>query len=152
MRASNLKFSQDVICAFARFALGVAFLSAVADRFGLWGLHGAPSVVWGDMVHFLAYTRHLTLLFSYRVSLILAWTATVAEVLLGLSLLVGYRVKTTSVLSGLLLVVFGAAMAFATGPKSPLDASVFSAAAASLLLSFQEPDRFTLDARRYGCR
>jgi uncharacterized membrane protein YphA (DoxX/SURF4 family) len=148
MRVSKLKTSQDVTCAFARLALGTAFLSAVADRFGLWGPHGAPSVAWGDMAHFLAYTRHLTLLFSYRVSLILAWTATVAEVLLGLSLLIGYRVRTTSAISGFLLIAFGAAMAFSTGPKSPLDASVFSAAAASLLLSFHEPDRFTLDARR----
>jgi hypothetical protein len=29
---------------FARFALGASFLSAVADRFGLWGPYGARNV------------------------------------------------------------------------------------------------------------
>ena len=29
---------------FLRFALGLSFLSAVADRFGLWGQFGQPNV------------------------------------------------------------------------------------------------------------
>src|SRR5215470_4708423 len=33
---------------FARFALGASFLSAVADRFGLWGPYGAKNVSWGN--------------------------------------------------------------------------------------------------------
>ena len=32
---------------FLRQALGTAFLSAVADRFGLWGADGQPNVSWG---------------------------------------------------------------------------------------------------------
>jgi len=32
---------------FARIALGASFLSAVADRFGLWGPYGAKNVSWG---------------------------------------------------------------------------------------------------------
>jgi uncharacterized delta-60 repeat protein len=31
----------EIVRLFARFALGASFLSAVADRFGLWGPHGA---------------------------------------------------------------------------------------------------------------
>jgi len=34
--------------AFLRLALGISFLSAVADRFGLWGVYGQPNVSWGS--------------------------------------------------------------------------------------------------------
>ena len=33
---------------FLRCALGLGFLSAVADRFGLWGAFGQPNVEWGN--------------------------------------------------------------------------------------------------------
>jgi hypothetical protein len=46
----------DVVRLFARFALGASFLSAVGDRFGLWGLYGAKNVSWGNFAHFVEYT------------------------------------------------------------------------------------------------
>ena len=42
-----------------RFALASAFFSTLADRFGLWGIHGSPGVAWGDWLHFLAYATKL---------------------------------------------------------------------------------------------
>jgi hypothetical protein len=33
----------EIVRLFARFALGASFLSAVADRFGLWGPYGAKN-------------------------------------------------------------------------------------------------------------
>ena len=45
-----------VVTIFARLSLGFSFLSAVADRFGLWGPYGIPNVAWGDFGHFTAYT------------------------------------------------------------------------------------------------
>jgi hypothetical protein len=39
-----------------RWALGATLLSAVADRFGLWGPPGGTDVSWGDWAHFVAYT------------------------------------------------------------------------------------------------
>ena len=42
-----------------RLALAFSFLSAVADRFGLWGQFGAARVAWGDFGHFTAYTAQL---------------------------------------------------------------------------------------------
>jgi hypothetical protein len=36
--------SKDLIQAFARLAVGIGFLSAVGDRFGFWGPHGAANV------------------------------------------------------------------------------------------------------------
>ena len=43
----------EIVRLFARFALGASFLSAVADRFGLWGPYGAKNVAWGDLAHFV---------------------------------------------------------------------------------------------------
>lgn len=138
--------AKDSTLAFARLALGAGFLSAVADRFGLWGPYGTQGVAWGDFDHFLVYTHHLTSVLSVRVSDALGVVATSAEIVLGFLLLLGLRIRLISLLSGFLLLSFGAAMAAAIGPKSPLDASVFSAAAAALVISFHDADRFTLDA------
>ena len=44
---------------FLRLALGLSFLSAVADRFGLWGAFGQPNVSWGSFARFIAYTGKL---------------------------------------------------------------------------------------------
>src|SRR5437868_12158588 len=53
----------EIVRLFARFALGASFLSAVADRFGLWGPHGAKNVSWGDFAHFMEYTGAVTSFF-----------------------------------------------------------------------------------------
>jgi thiosulfate dehydrogenase (quinone) large subunit len=34
---------------FLRIALAISFLSAVADRFGLWGAYGQPNVAWVEI-------------------------------------------------------------------------------------------------------
>lgn len=59
---------------FLRAALGVSFLSAVADRFGWWGAYGQPHVAWGNFHRFTAYTG--TLLWFIPEALIpaVAWT------------------------------------------------------------------------------
>src|SRR5215813_7743077 len=54
-----MKASETVVTPFARLALGFSFLSAVADRFGLWGALGAPHIAWGDFAHFITYTATL---------------------------------------------------------------------------------------------
>jgi hypothetical protein len=57
------------------------------------------------------------------------------------------RLQNTTglVLSGLLLLSFAMGMATGLGIEAPVDNSVFSAAAATFLLAFWEPDRFTLE-------
>jgi hypothetical protein len=40
---------------FLRYALALGVLSAVADRFGLWGSFGQPNVAWGSFSRFLEY-------------------------------------------------------------------------------------------------
>ena len=131
----------EIVRLFARFALGASFLSAVADRFGLWGPHGAKNVSWGDFAHFVEYMS----LFPSSLTVSFAWAATVAETLFGILLIAGFKIRMASVLSGLLLLSFAMGMVTGLGIKTPFDYSVFSAAAAAFLLAFWEPDRFTLD-------
>src|SRR5499425_1053622 len=135
----------EIVRLFARLALGASFLSAVADRFGLWGPYGAKNVAWGDFAHFVEYTSTVTSLFPSSSALPFAWASTVAETLFGILLIAGFKIRMASVLSCLLLLSFAIGMASGLGIKTPLDYSVFSAAAAAFLLAFWEPDRFTLD-------
>ena len=121
---------------FARFALGASFLSAVADRFGLWGPHGAKNVSWGNFAHFVQYTGAVTSLFPGSSTVSYTWAATVAETLFGILLIAGFKIRMASVLSGLLLLLFAIGMATGLGIKTPFDYSVFSAAAAAFLLAF----------------
>ena len=135
----------EIVRLFARFALGASFLSAVADRFGLWGPYGAKDVAWGDFAHFVEYTGAVTSLFPSSLTVSFAWAATVTETLFGILLIAGFKIRMASVLSGLLLLSFAMGMVTGLGIKTPFDSSVFSAAAAAFLLAFCEPDRFTLD-------
>ena len=143
-RATHREWDRDFRL-FARFALGASFLSAVADRFGLWGPYGAKNVSWGDFAHFVEYTGAVMSLFPSSLTVSFAWAATVAETLFGILLIAGFKTRMASVLSGLLLLSFAMGMVTGLGIKTPFDYSVFSAAAAAFLLAFWEPDRFTLD-------
>ena len=129
-----------LLAIYARVALGVGFLSAVMDRFGIWGPPGASRVAWGDFERFTAYTAQLNGFLPAALIPAVAWLATGLEVALGLALIAGFRTKWAAGLSGLLLLLFALAMAFASGIKSPLDASVFSASAAAFLLAARERD------------
>ena len=64
---------------------------------------------------------------------------------LGVLLIVGFKIRVTSVLSGFLLLSFAIGMVTGLGVKTPFDYSVLSAAGAAFLLAFWEPDGFTLD-------
>jgi uncharacterized membrane protein YphA (DoxX/SURF4 family) len=116
---------------FARLALGAAFLSGIASRFGLWG----KRVGYGSFEGFERYTAEVNA-FMPRASIpFLAWTATAAELGLGLLLVLGVWRRPVALASAALLLIFGLAMALSLGIKSPLDYSVFSASAAALLLA-----------------
>jgi uncharacterized membrane protein YphA (DoxX/SURF4 family) len=148
MNLKNEQFTgnvSEIVRLFARLSLGLSFLAAVADRFGLWGPHGAKNVSWGDFAHFVEYTGAVMSLFPRSWAVPSAWAATAAETLFGILLVAGFKTRVASVLSGLLLLLFAMGMATGLGIKTPFDYSVFSAAAAAFLLMFWGPDRFTLD-------
>lgn len=119
---------------FARFALAASFLSAVADRFGVWGKAGTSGVVWGNFGAFLKYTAVLNPWAPTFLSNSLGYLATALEIVFGVLLLVGFKVRLVSFLSFVLLSLFALSMTFTVGVKSALDYSVFTAAAAALLL------------------
>lgn len=126
-----------------RIALAAAFLSAVADRFGLWGPSGNPGVSWGNMIRFNAYVAKLNWFAPAAVIPVLAWLSTIAEALLALGLLIGWQLRWFALASALLLLSFAATMSLALGVKPPLDYSVFTAAAAAFLLFATQPVRDT---------
>jgi uncharacterized membrane protein YphA (DoxX/SURF4 family) len=79
-----------------RLALAASFLSAVADRFGMWGKSGEPRVSWGDFAHFVVYTERLISIVPQPLGPSIAWIATVAETVLALALLVGWQTRTNA--------------------------------------------------------
>ncbi|WP_228783957.1 DoxX family membrane protein [Nocardia cyriacigeorgica] len=137
---------------FARLALGAGFLSAVADRFGLWGEPGTSNVAWGEFDAFTAYVDDLAPYMPDLLVDITAWASTAAEAVLGLALVLGIALRWTALASLVTLLAFGGSMFFFSGFESPLNASVFSAAAAAALLALS-PERahvLSVDSLRRG--
>jgi uncharacterized membrane protein YphA (DoxX/SURF4 family) len=115
---------------YARLAIGSAFLSAVGARFGLWD--GTL-----DLEHFPRFVQLTAEVNSFMPAAtipFLAWAATVAELSLGLALIVGFRTRIAGYGAAILLALFGTAMALSYGVKEPMDYSVFSASGGALLL------------------
>jgi uncharacterized membrane protein YphA (DoxX/SURF4 family) len=130
---------------FLRLALGSSFLSAVADRFGLWGIYGQPNVAWGSYARFVNYTAQLNWFLPAAMIPVLATIATAAETLFGLLLVLGWKTRITALLSGVLLITFALTMTMALGVKAPLNLSVFSASGGALLLATCTDFPFSLD-------
>ena len=134
---------EGAVVVYARIALGAAFLSAVAARFGLW--HGTFDLMY--FAKFLQYTAEVNSFMPSAIIPLLAWTATVAEITFGLLLILGLWPRWVSLGSAVLLVMFGTAMAISFGLKSPMDYSVFSASGAALLLALHP---FSKNGRQSG--
>lgn len=117
-----------------RWALAISFLSAVADRFGMWGPPGATLVGWGDWQHFIAYTAKLNSFLPVVLIQPAGVLATILEVVFSIALIAGIYLRYTAYASGMLLLLFALTMTFALGVKAPLNYSVFSAAAGAFLL------------------
>jgi uncharacterized membrane protein YphA (DoxX/SURF4 family) len=122
---------------YVRIALGTAFLSAVAARFGLWK---------GDfgLRHFSGFLDYAGQVLSFLPPVLvppLAWIATALETTLGILLICGIALRWASLASSVLLACFGISMAISFGLQSPMDYSVFSASAAALLLAHHAFER-----------
>jgi putative oxidoreductase len=120
---------------YARITLGAAFLSGVADRFGL---YRGRNIGYGDFDGFMRYTAKVNSFMPPSTIPFLAWAATAAELFLGIALILGIWPRWVAIGSALLLALFGIAMAISFGIKSPLDYSVFSASAGAVLLALYQ--------------
>ena len=116
---------------YTRIAVGAAFLSAVASRFGLWD----RTLDLKHFANFIAYAAEVNSFLPRAVIPDVAVTATICETLLGILLILGLWPRWVSLGSAILLALFGTAMAISFGLKSPMDYSVFSASGASVLLA-----------------
>lgn len=95
-----------------RWALAVTILSAVADRFGLWGPPGAVNISWGNWSRFVGYTAKVNSFLPAAVAPELAIVSTVAELVLGLALLLGVWPRLVAWATCGLLTLFAVAMTF----------------------------------------
>ena len=132
---AGVKFFARAVPLALRWSLAVTFLSAVADRFGIWGPPGAANVSWGDWSHFVAYTEKVNSFLPTVVAPYLAAGATAAEFLLGVALIAGVFPRTVAWASTMLLVLFAGSMTLSFGIKAPLNYSVLVDAAAAFALS-----------------
>src|SRR5258708_10277414 len=94
---------QRLAILYARIALGGAFLSAVADRFGFWGKYGG----WGNFTNFTHYVAQVNSFMPAFIIPFLAWTATTAELFLGVALILGIWPRWVALGAAPLLSFFG---------------------------------------------
>jgi len=131
---------------FLRLAITVGFLSAVADRFGLWSKDVSA---WGNWDNFLEYTQLLNPLIPKNLIPVVGTLATSAEIIFAVCLIIGFRTELFAKLSGYLLLIFALAMTFSTGIKGVLDYSVFTASAGAFALSIMKEKYLELDVLFY---
>jgi|SRR5699024_818835 len=131
-----------IIKLFLRLAISLSFLSAVADRLGMW----RPEVsVWGNWDKFLSYTGNINAWLPDSFIPFVGSAATIAEVIFAFFLLLGFKTELFAKLSGILLLIFALSMTFSTGIKSAFDASVYSASAAAFALGVMKVKFLELD-------
>lgn len=132
-----------IIKLFLRLAISAGFLSASADRFGLWPENDSS---WGNWNSFLEYTEIVNPWFPISFIPTLAVVVTALEIVFALFLLIGYKTELFARLSGILLLLFAVSMTFSTGIKGVLDFSVFSASAAAFALSLMKKKYLEIDS------
>ncbi|MBN3581375.1 DoxX family protein [Algoriphagus aestuarii] len=134
--------NERIIKIFLRLSISSAFLSAVADRFGLWSQEVS---VWGNWQSFLEYTEILNPWVPGSLIPAIGTIATAAEIIFAFCLIIGFKTELFAKLSGCLLLLFAISMTFSTGIKGSFDYSVFTASAAAFGLSLMKEKHWELD-------
>lgn len=134
---------KKIVKLFLRFSISIGFLSAVADRFGMWS---EKVSVWGNWDNFLSYTQIINPWIPQAMIPTVGIIATAAEIVFAVFLLLGFKTELFAKLSGVLLLIFALSMTFSTGVKGAFDYSVFSASAAAFALSLMKTKYLELDS------
>ncbi len=134
--------NQRIIKLFLRLAISFSFLSAVADRFGLWG---EKYSAWGNWDNFIVYTKLINPWLLESLVQSAGIIATGAETIFAICLLIGFKTELFAKSSGFLLLLFALAMTFSTGVKGAFDYSVFSASAGAFAISVIKDKYLELD-------
>lgn len=136
-----------------RWLMAAEFLLAVADRFGWLGGPGSPGVSWGDWSRFVDYTARLTATGSlpHAVPTSLAVAATIAELGIGLGLIVARRPRQFAALAALLTGTYTLCMLATLPVHEVVHWQVYLwCAALGVVALARQPDR--LDQVRVGRR
>jgi uncharacterized membrane protein YphA (DoxX/SURF4 family) len=120
---------------FLRLALGIGFILPVMDRFGWLGAPGNQTVGWGSWSIFLDYTNSLMPYLSRSLANIMAIIATAGELVFGILLIMGYKIRLAAIGSFLLTLMFALSMLFFANYRAPFNYSVFVVSASGLLLA-----------------
>lgn len=134
---------KKIVKLFLRFSISIGFLSAVADRFGMWS---EKVSVWENWDNFLSYTQIINPWIPQAMIPTVGIIATAAEIVFAVFLLLGFKTELFAKLSGVLLLIFALSMTFSTGIKGAFDYSVFSASAAAFALSLMKTKYWELDS------
>lgn len=127
-----------------RLALGAGFLIPVMDRLGLLGPPGSGAS-WGDWEHFVDYTNTLIPFASRQVANIMGVFATLGELVFGILLVIGFRIREAGLGAGILTLSFGLCMAVFVSMGAPFSYPVFVFTGSSLLLSGLDHHRWSVD-------
>lgn len=139
-------FALDLLSLASRVALGASFVLSVSDRLGFYGKPGERGVSWGTFESFLAYTAEVNSFAPARMVPVLGSAATAVELLLGVTLILGFGLRWAAFGTAGMLLVYGSAMAISFGIKSPLDYSVFAAMCCALFLGLAGSNRWSADS------
>ncbi|HVI43724.1 MAG TPA: DoxX family protein [Chitinophaga sp.] len=142
----------SLIQLYMRLALGIGYLVPALDRLGVWGAPGGHNISWGDWDHFSVYAHQVMGFLPYGLASVLAVAATIAELIFGVLLLIGWQTRLAATGSGFLALGFALSMAVSFGIVSPLSYSVFVVSASSFLLATIPHYRWSLDERRRRAR
>jgi len=131
---------------FTRIALGLGFLLPVFDRLGFMGAPDSGQVAWGDWSHFVDYTHSLMPFTNLYIANIAALGATIAECVLGVCLIVGYKVKWMGLGAAIITMTFAVFMMATSGIGAPFKYPVFVFTGAGLLLFTHPSFPWSIDA------
>ena len=118
-----------------RIALGIGFLTPVSDRLGFLGPFGGRNIEWGNWDNFINYTGTLMPFLDKPAVNIMGGIATVAESVIGILLIIGFKTRLTAISSCVLTLIFATTMSLFIGIKAPINFATFPVCAASLLLA-----------------
>lgn len=127
-----------------RILIALAFLQAVADRFGLLGPPGTAGVAWGTFARFIHYTGIVNSFLPAALIPALAVLATMCETVFGLTMLLGIRIRWSAAGSAVLLFLFGTAMTISS--LSQFSYGVYLICAGAAVLSVIDASFLGLDA------
>jgi uncharacterized membrane protein YphA (DoxX/SURF4 family) len=128
-----------------RIALGLGFIIPVMDRIGWIGAPGSGKVAWGDWSHFTDYTNVLLPFLSRPGANAAGVLATISEALIGVCLLIGFKIKIAALGAALITLAFAVCMIAATGIIAPFKYPVFVFTGAGLVLSGLNSFKWSID-------